>query len=789
MTGRALPLALAGGFLATLAVGPSPAAGGDPGPVDFDRHVAPLLGKLGCNAGACHGSFQGRGGLSLSLFGHDPARDYRALARDAQGRRVAPLDPDRSLVLLKGSGQVPHEGGRRFAPGSWEYQVIRSWIARGAPRDPAAPAALSIEVRPREVALGRPGDSAPASVFARFADGSDADVTPFCDLRAGDDAVAEVLPGGGVRGLRPGSSSLVASYRGLLAAATVLVPTGRSVAIPDDPASGLIDREVDARLRALGIAPASPADDAALLRRISLDVVGGLPTPDEVRAFLADPSPEKRTRKVDDLLARPIHAALWATRYLDITGSDVDAMEPPAELRGRRAAMWHAWFRRRFAENRPYDEIARGLLCATSHDGKGVDAWLDEETARTIAPGDDGASSYASKPGLDLFWRRYAKDSYFPIEQMAERTATALMGVRLECAQCHKHPFDRWTQSDYRSYANAFAKVRFGFTPEGLMATTRRFDERRKADPEGKLPPMPRLREVYAADKPWRRLDDPVTGVPLPPKALGGPDLPESGDPRDALFAWLVRPDNPYFAPSFVNRAWAAYFGVGLVDPVDGLSVANPPSNARLIDALAADFVAHGFDIRRLERLILTSRAYQRSAGSAGEPDGGERSMARAAPRPLMAEVLVDALADALGVPGAFGADAPKGARAIEVASNRVVSPDLARAFRVFGRPERASVCDCERPRQPALPQTFFLMTDASLLGKIREGRLKALLGSGRPDPEVVEELFLATLSRPPTADESDAALGHVRARPDRAGAFGDVLWALINTREFVLNH
>ena len=406
-----------------------------------------------------------------------------------------------------------------------------------------------------------------------------------------------------------------------------------------------------------------------------------------------------------------------------------------------------------------------------------------------IALKNGSASDYASKPGLDLYWRRFASGEYVAVEPLAERTAAAFLGMRVECAQCHKHPFDRWTQADYRAFANVFADVQFGLSPEGLSATARLLEQRRKSDPNGTLAPIPRLSETYLSERPSRRLADPATGRPLAPRALGGPELPASGDPRKALFAWLTQPDNPYFARSFVNRVWAAYFGVGLVDPVDGFSVANPPSNARLLDALAADFVTHGYDIRRLERKVLTSRAYQRSS----EPDEGNLddrgNFARAEPRPMMAEVLVDALNSALGVAGDFGPDAPKGARAIEIATNRVASPDLARVFRIFGRPERVAICDCERPGKPALPQTLFLMTDAALLEKIKSGRLKDLVASDRCDAEVVEELFLATLSRLPDDDEARSALDHLRTRPDRASGFADVLWALINTREFVLNH
>jgi hypothetical protein len=757
--------------------------------VEFDRHVASLFGRLGCNAGSCHGSFQGRGGLNLSLFGHDPARDFDALTRGAQGRRVNVLEPDRSLVLLKATGQVPHEGGRRFDPGSWEYRVIRGWIAAGARRDPARPAAREIELRPPESRLERPGAMGRLTVIARFADGSEADVTPFCELRARETDVADVSSTGAVRGIGPGDTAVVAAYNGLLATARILVSTGRHVVVPDVPAADVIDREVYAKLRVLGIEPSGLAPDAEFLRRVTLDVIGTLPTPAEIRAFLADQSPDKRPKTVDRLLAHPMHAALWATRYLDITGCDVTAMEGPDELRSRRARLWHDWFRARFAANTPYDRIARGVLCATSRDGDDAHEWArrEAERARSLRNGDD--TGYADKPGLDLFWRRLVNGDYSPVEPLAERIATAFLGVRLECAQCHKHPFDRWSRNDYRSFANIVADVQFGLSPDVLAATAALLEDRRKADPRGVLPPIPRIREVFVSDRPSRRLADPDTGRPLVPRALGGPVLPEGRDPRERFFDWLVTPDNPYFARSFVNRVWAVYFGAGVVDPVDSVSGTNPPSNSRLLDALASDFVARGHDIRRLEQMVLNSRAYQRSPNPVAGNLDDRRNFARSVPRPMMAEVLVDALDAALGVPGDFGPDAPKGARAIEIATNRVASPDLARAFRILGRPERASVCDCERPKAPALRQTLFLMTDSALLAKLKAGRIKTLAGSDRCDAEAVEELFLASLSRPPSWEEARSALDHLRRSADRASALADVLWALINTREFVLNH
>jgi hypothetical protein len=758
--------------------------------VDFERHVASLLGTMGCNSGACHGSFQGKGGFRLSLFGYAPDQDFLALTREGQGRRVDTTDPDRSLLLLKATAQVPHGGGRRFGRDSWQYRVIREWIAHGCRCDPGSGLVRRLEVRPGEHAFRQPGEAVALKATVEFADGTRADLTPFCEFRAKDDAIADVSPLGEVHGLRPGDTPVVVSYRGNLATARVLVPAlAGQGGYPEVPEANFIDREVFAKLRRLNLVPSDLADDAEFLRRATIDTVGSLPDPAEVRAFLADPRPDRRQRQVEKLLAHPLHAALWATKFCDITACNVDVMDGPPEVRAKRAAMWHDWFRRRVAANVPYDRIVRGVLTATSREGEDVEHWIRREVALDRAARGGFATAYADRPTLDLFWERTAGDDFFPLEQMAELTATAFLGVRLECAQCHKHPYDRWTQADYRAYANVFAQVRFDSSPEVTAAVTDLLERRRRLPPDKAGPPVPRLREVYVSGHRPRLLPDAETGGPLAPRPLGGPEITAAGDPRAELAGWLVRPDNPFFARSFVNRVWAHYLGVGLVEPVDNFSVANPPSNERLLDALARDFTAHGYDLRRLERLILTSRTYQLSARPNAANLHDRTNYAHAYPRPLMAEVVADVLNAALGAADDLGGDAPPGSRAVEVASNRVRAPYLARLFRVFGRPPRASTCDCERPSGPAVPQTLFLMADPVLLRKITDGRLKNLLSKCRPDAEAVEELFLATLSRFPDEGEKRAALEHVRARKDRAAAFADTMWALINTREFFLNH
>ena len=758
--------------------------------VSFERHVAPLLGRYGCNAGTCHGSFQGKGGLRLSLFGYSSDLDYAALTRDGLGRRINISDPEESLLLLKPTTRMPHQGGHRFDEGSWSYQVIRAWIAQGAKQHRGDGTLKRLDVQPREHRFTAPEQTKELRVIAEFADGSREDVTPFCAFRAQDDYIAEATPNGVVRGLHRGDTAIIISYGGNLATARVLVPApAASDGYPNVPEKNFIDREVFAKLRKLNIVPSDLAGDTEFLRRVTLDTIGTLPSPQEVRDFLADTRPDKRGCKIDELLAHPMHAALWATKFCDITANNLDVMENPPELGPKRAKMWHDWFRKRIADNVPYDRIVRGVLTATSRDGLSVKEWVEREIRLHQQLRQGFQTSYADRPTLDLFWRRLGNDDFFPLEQMGELAATAFLGVRLECAQCHKHPFDRWTQADYRAWANIFGQTKFGASPEVTAMTANLLEERRKA-PQGKAgPPLPRLREVYISNESLRRFRHPETGGPLSARALGGPEIALEGDARARLCDWLTAPDNPYFARAFVNRVWAHYFGVGLVMPVDSFSAANPPSNEPLLDALAKDFVEHHFDIRHLESVILGSRTYQLSSrpNTSNAEDRG--NYARAYPRRLMAEIVADALDAALGATEDFGPGLPSHCRAIEAAPNRVQNAHLAMIFRVFGRPARTTTCDCERSAEPAVPQTLFLMSDPVLLKKLTNGRLAKLFAEKKPDDEAIEELFLATLSRLPDQRERSAALAHVRCKKERTKAFADVLWALINTREFILNH
>jgi len=750
--------------------------------VDFERHVASLFGRLGCNSAACHGSFQGQGGFRLSLFGQSSEMDYAAI----HDGRVDPDSPDESLLLLKPSGREKHGGGIRLRENSWEYDLVRRWIASGARRTVGRGTVLRLKIEPSQAPMLAVGQSLDVRVRAHFADGDKEDVTALAEFRSRDEAVAMIDSAGQAVARGAGAATIVVSYRGVFANVSLIVPFAASQA-PEgpEPSGNLIDDELNAHLARLGLAISPPATDEEFLRRLALDVLGILPKQDEVRRFLADNDPQKRSRKIDALLAHPRRAALWATKMCDITACNVAAMEMPEAARPKRAKMWHDWFRRRFADNVSYDEIARGVLLATSRGHQPIETWIDQEVALQQAAEHGFESDYAQRPTLDLFWRRIGENGPVPVEDLAELAASAFLGVRLHCARCHQHPYDGWTQADFAGFANIFAQVDFGSSTELRTTMNHRLESRRVARQQGQTPPeLPRVQEVFVAQR-MRPLIDAASAGSVGPKAPGGPILKAEGDPRQALFAWMTQPDNPYFARSFVNRVWAKYFGAGLIEPVDDFS----PRHTRLLDRLAEEFVNSRFDIAHLERLILSSRAYQRSAVPAGNNASDQHNLARAPVRPILAEALVDSLNAALQTADDFGSDAPPGSQAIELAPNRFADPQVTELFRILGRGDRKSLCDCDRVTGPTLRQPLLLMSHPRVLEKIRGGRLARLLREQKSDDEIVEEFYLSTLSRMPDSTEREFALNHIAASKNRAEALFDIVWALINTREFLTNH
>lgn len=761
--------------------------------VDFERHVMGLLSKAGCNAGSCHGSFQGKNGFRLSLFGYEPAMDFAALTRDNLGRRVNVVKPDESLLMLKATGQTPHDGGMRFGKGGWVYNVFREWIRSGARWETGSGEIKALELNPPDFAILADDKPKQLVVTATFADGTREDITPFCDFKISDDAIAQVSPLGVLTPRQPGDAGLTVLYRGSVKAIRVLVPVpAKPGAYPRVPETNSIDREVFAKLKMMNVVPSDLAPDEMFLRRLTIDTIAQLPTPAEVREFLADTDPEKREKAIDRLLAHPLHAAVWATKLSDITGNNTDALEVPAQTRPKRSQMWHDWLRQRVADNVPYDQIVRGILTATSLDGQKPEEWLafvkkiEEQSVKGFR------TDYPQKKTLDLFWRRQQQ---VPVEQWGEKVAAAFLGVRLECAQCHKHPTDRWTQEEYWAFANVFAQVTFVnnqfSSPELRKLATAENAERRKGAKNNNQVLL--VRELFVSDR-ARARPSPATGTAPLPRALGGDAIrvKPGEDARAKLAEWLTAPDNPFFARAFVNRVWAHYFGVGLINPVDDFSLANPPTNARLLDALARDFVKSGYDIRKLERTILVSRTYQLSYVPNETNAFDKNNFSHAYVRPLMAEQVVDVLNAALGVDERFTGQeaAPAGTKMVEVGSSRL-NGSVAYALRIFGRPPRTTACDCERAMEPALPQTLFRMTDAAVLAKFndRGGRVAELSKSKMPDEQLVEEAFLATLSRLPTPSQKEDALRHLKEAKTRAEGATDLVWALVNTREFILNH
>lgn len=795
---------------------PLPTGGSLP-KVDFERHVMGLLSKVGCNAGSCHGSFQGKNGFRLSLFGYEPSMDHANIVRDNLGRRIDRINPENSLFLMKGTGAMAHEGGMRFGSGSWVHAVFSEWIRNGAEWTPGSGLVEKLTVAPADFAIVKEGETLQLKVTAQFADGSSEDITPFCDFKVSDDAIATVTPLGQVTASRTGDAGLMILYRGTVQALRVLVPAKPMPGgYPKVPTVNDIDREVFAKLKLLNMVPSDLASDEQFLRRVSIDTVAQLPSPDEVRAFLADRSPDKRTKLIDKLLVHPLHAAVWATKLSDITGNNTDALERPVGLQPRRSQMWHEWLRKRVQDNMPYDQIVRNILTATSLDDmtsaeyiafdKAVDAKLAPSgsgNGRVATSGSGFGTIYPDKKTLDLFWRR---NQNVPVEIWSEKVAAAFMGVRLECAQCHKHPTDRWTQDEYWAFANVFAGVQSTnnqFSSKELKSAADKENEARKAKfpGQGNNNNINMVRELfYVSTASGRRgKPNPTTNQSPNPRAPGGPELQhkDGKDTRATLADWLTARENPYFARSFVNRVWAHYFGIGLVNPVDDFSVANPPTNPRLLDALAESFVESGYDLRKLERKILLSRTYQLSYDDNDTNKFDKNNYSHAYIRPLMAEQVVDVLNAALGVEEKFtGPDeAPLGTKMVEVGSSKLSNVNLAYVLRIFGRPPRTTACDCERAMEPALPQALFRMTDATLLAKFTDpkGRIQSVLRSKSKPEDQVDELFLATLTRYPTASEKAEAVTFLKSNSvdlqSKVTSLTDLLWALINTREFILNH
>lgn len=701
-------------------------------PVQFEHEVLPALTKAGCNQGACHGTPTGKNGFRLSLRGYDPRLDFATLSREFGVRRINRVHPEASLLLLKGTGAIDHQGGQRFTPASQPYQIVRDWIAEGLRPEPADSAPLeSITVVPTTRVIEAPGLDQQLVVRARFRDGSVRDVTRLARYSVSDETQAQVDPFGRVRRLHRGEVSVLVHFETLVATSRLafLEPVP-GFAWNDPPSANFIDDHVLAKLKLLRIAPSDLADDPTFVRRVFVDTLGILPTPQEVRRFLDDPRPDKRTRLIDALLERPEYVDFWTLKWSDRLGCN----QRFVGLKG--AYSYHRWIRDQVAANVPFDRFVRSIITA-----KG--------------------SNYTNPPAS--FYRRLRSP-----EEAAESVSQLFLGVRLQCARCHNHVAERWTQDDYYSFAAFFSQVRFKNGPQYYAMYNKE-------------------ETVYI--RPDAQVVQPRTGATMPPRALAASadDVEPERDRRELLADWLVAPSNPFFAKAAVNRIWYHLLGRGIVDPVDDLRESNPPSSAELLQALADDFVAHGYDTKHTIRTILNSRTYQLSSKPNSTNTDDSRYFSHALVRLLPAEALLDAISQATGVAEPLF-HLPPGTRAAQIPDGEFGHPFL----KTFGQPPRSVACECERGTDSTLEQALQILGGRTIHRKLTapENRIGKLLSSGASDTALVEELFLATLSRSPETPERELALSQLAAHADnRRRTAEDLLWSLLNHSEFLFQH
>ena len=715
----------------------------------FRNEVMPVLTKATCNSGACHGALAGKGGFRLSLLGYDVEGDFQTITRGVRGRRVDLAEPAKSLLLTKPTGATKHKGGKLIEAQSRDYRILAEWIAAGAAGPKEGEARVKrIEVLP-ERSLLKPGDKQRLMVRAHYADGRVADVTPWAKFTSSNEVVASVDAKTGLVTVRgQGEGAVTAWFDSQIVLARLTVPFENRVVAADYAGAerrNVVDEKVLAQLEKLRLKPSPRATDAEFVRRVYLDTIGLPPTPEETRAFLAATEVDKRDRLIDALLARPEFVDYWTYRWADMLMINGKLLRPEA------VKAYYLWLRERVAANTPWDELARQLVTATG------DSLMN------------GATNF------------YAVNQ--DPETMAENVSQTFLALSINCAKCHNHPLEKWTNDQYYAFANLFARVR----AKGWGGDARSGDG---------------VRTLYV--EPRGELLQPRTGKPQIPAPLDGEAL-DPEDPEDRryhLAKWLTAPENPYFTRTIANRVWAAFFGMGIVDPVDDLRESNPASNEPLLAALSEELVRNGYDLKALMRVILQSETYQRSSATLPENAGDTRYFSRYYPRRLIAEVLHDAIAAVTEVPGEFTqvrlqdgslektAFYPKGTRALQLFDSAVASYFL----KTFGRNDREIACDCERSIQPSMVQAMHLSNGDTVNEKLakKESRVTKLLEQWGGEPEkLVEEAFMLCLSRAPTAAEREAMVGAVAQAEGEArrGALEDLFWALMTSREFLFQH
>ncbi len=701
-------------------------------PITFETDIQPLLTRFGCNAGACHGKSRGQNGFALSLLGFDSEFDYESLVQQARGRRIITAAPEMSLLLKKAIGEVPHGGGARFATNSPQYRLLLEWIRTGAARTPAdAPKLVRVVVEPATQSLA-PKETFPLKVIAEYSDGSRRDVTNGAAFQTNDKTIAAVNADGIVQaGPIAGEAAVMVRYMNNIGVCAVTIPLPGQVP-PETyaalPRQNEIDEHVWKKLRLLGMLPSAAANDATVHRRAYLRVIGRLPTPEETRAYLADTTSDKRQQLIDRLLERPEYGDFWANKWADL-------LRPNPYRAGMKATwMLDAFLRDSFRQNKPYDQFVREIVTAQGS------TWRNGATV-----------VYRDRPET---------------VEIASSMSQLFLGVRLECAKCHHHPFEVWSQDDFYGFAAFFSKV--GRKGPGLST------------------PISGGEEMIFTNRGGGRkqLKHGRTGELVEPKMLIGatPDIGENDDPREVLANWMTAPENPFFAKVMANRIWAEMMGIGLVDPVDDLRATNPASNEPLLDFLAKDFRDHGYNIKHLIRQIATSHVFGLSSIPGGRNLADIKNFSRYYRQRFRAEVLLDAVNDVLGTEEDFAA-MPPSSRATQLWTHRSSSLFLD----TFGRPDPNQDPPCERTADFTTPQVLHLMNSPALNRKLtQDGASPATLATSESTSEqIVEDAFLRTYCRLPTDQELKTAAATLPARDQRRTAVEDLFWALLNTPEF----
>ena len=711
------------------------------GKISFVNDIVPVLTKAGCNAGACHAKAGGgQNGFQLSLLGFESSEDFEHLVMEGRGRRISLTNPSQSLLLLKASGEIAHGGGKRLPKSSQGYALMLNWIRQGMPMDlPSGPKLVGVDLEPKKVSF-RPKQEQQLKAMARYSDGTVRDVTSQALYFSNDNAMAQVSEGGLVKALDiTGKVAVMVRYQGVVTVFNAWIPLGAP--IEQFPvAKNFVDEAVFANLKLLGIPPSEVCDDATFIRRVSLDIGGRLPSEEETKAFLANKSADKRGQWIEELLRSPDYADFFAGKWTAVLKNRRD---DASDIVSNFA--FHAWVRDSLLANKPYDQFVRELLAATG--------------------------TVVGNP--PVAWYKRVKEPKDQIEDVAQ----LFLGVRMQCAQCHHHPFERWSQDDYYSLAAFFSQV--GRKPSGTRGEDLIFHKR-----------------GMAAAKNIK------SGLSLKPAALGDQvaAIAPDEDPRLRLADWLRSPKNPFFAKALVNRYWKHFFQRGLIEPEDDIRESNPASNPELLAALEKRFIESGFDLKDLVRVITTSNAYQLSALPNKHNVGDRQNYSRYYPRRLPAEVMLDAVDKLAGTQTDFS-NLPSGTRAVALPDNSYNNNPF---LRVFGRPEGESVCECERIQSSSLAQSLFMINANDIRQKLANqstGRAQRLANDKRPAKEKIEELYFAAFGRQPRPDELQTALNYLtekrinaQGKPVDAGRaafenYQDLIWALMNSKEFLFNH